>query len=155
MDDLLVKILKKGYSIAGIAKETGIPYARIDKWKKGKGNPKREDSEKLEQLLSKIEQVPRETPPEAKLSPLDALIKSNQDLAESNNILARSHERLVMMLAANSGVDQESTALTHAIAKVLLKVGVKADYWTTVEAGQKELGKEAAGLLTGKKAVRS
>lgn len=55
----LQEIVKnKEYSIAEIARSTGIKQDRIYKWLDGKGNPKAEDSSKLEKWLKGLEEIP-------------------------------------------------------------------------------------------------
>lgn len=46
------KISKESMSVLTLSKETGIPAYRIYKWIDGKGNPKSEDTGKLEEWLN-------------------------------------------------------------------------------------------------------
>lgn len=62
IDRINEKLEKKSMSVLTLSKETGIPSYRIYKWIDGKGNPKAEDSAKLEQWLSDgLDKVPNST----------------------------------------------------------------------------------------------
>lgn len=51
VDVLLEEIKRRGYTIARFSKETGVPDERLYQWKRGKGSPKQEDFEKIQNWL--------------------------------------------------------------------------------------------------------
>lgn len=48
------EIENRGLSIAKFSKESGIPSDRVYQWERGRGNPKAEDTEKIQKWLDKI-----------------------------------------------------------------------------------------------------
>lgn len=157
-DNILDELKGTGASVLKISKETGIPANRMYKWYEGKGSPKYEDVQILRKWLNKLSEEVTNVVEEPQISykgsddRLAALIKSNQDLAESNKALARSHERLVEMLALNSGVESKSQevdlSMFRALIEGLAQVGADVGTWGTVIEGKELLGKIAAGTLT-------
>jgi transcriptional regulator with XRE-family HTH domain len=156
-----VEALGLKFPVAEIARKTG----------QGKGNVSRYLSRKLEPsetfldafynaFKTSYKNVPREIQPpvrQEKESGLDALIQSNKDLAESNKVLAKSHERLVEILAATAGVpsrtDQADAAMFQTVFDLLKQVGKAAGSWKSEGEFQQALSKAGNDNAPGKKLV--
>lgn len=97
------KILKRLESsdLKLIEKETGIPYDRMYKWRKGKSRPKAEDLLTLmnyfngSSSIEPEEETTNEYGPEALISELRDRLKEKDDrLADKDKIIARTEESM-------------------------------------------------------------
>jgi hypothetical protein len=125
--------------------QTDIPAGRIYKWFSGKGNPKSDDTIKLEKYLTKMEETPAELPiSEPKNEEKDLSLKAITNLTETNHVLASNSSRLITLLEqANSNSAPRVPDISELIAPVIrmmAKAGVP-DRWKSVDDGIVELGK--------------
>jgi hypothetical protein len=127
---------------AAIRKATGFSKGTISEYL----NKVKEPSEGfLKAFYAKFpkssQNVPRETQPQMAILSHEAIMK----LIDSNKILAEAN--------AQPAQDPEVEILLHSVAELLLKVGVSAKAWETVNAGQKELSKLMSGKIPERKVV--
>jgi hypothetical protein len=151
---------------AAIRKATGFSKGTISEYL----NKVKEPSEGfLKAFYAKFpkssQNVPRETQPQMAILSHEAIMKlidSNKILAEANADIAAAHKQLAadqhaimlkLNLISQPVQDPEVEILLHSVAELLLKVGVSAKAWETVNAGQKELSKLMSGKIPERKVV--
>jgi hypothetical protein len=171
MTNEIADILKKiqystDLTIGEIAKKIGYSREHLTKAKKSaKGEEGILNALKVQFSDIISQSVSRETPaPMAILSheAIMKLIDSNKILAEANADIAAAHKQLAadqhaimlkLNLISQPAQDPEVEILLHSVAELLLKVGVSAKAWETVNAGQKELSKLMSGKIPERKVV--
>jgi hypothetical protein len=111
VEDILKIIKDQRLNVLEISRKSGIPSSRIYKWLDGKGNPKTEDSEKLQNwAVSNLEEVPRENKsvkddriPEEK----STVLNEGQTEYKRTNILEKIIHDLVSSSASQTRANEE------------------------------------------------
>jgi transcriptional regulator with XRE-family HTH domain len=126
-EELLKIIEEKGMSLTKLSKESGISYDRLTSWKAGRGNPKVDDSVKIQNILQKYRGIySTESPINKTDTQVESLIRQNEqltlahreltqankDLAHTNRDLAANLLELTKMINSNDLKEKISTAST-------------------------------------------
>lgn len=130
-------IQEKGLNVQQFSRETGIPSARIYKWRAGEGAPKVEDVGKIQNWLrktsinqKKTEEIPSPTNPatDTQMEIINKLANSNNTLAEANKrladahyIIAKNNEDLIKMIKPNA-TDEDLREIVRAFGTKLAAV---------------------------------
>lgn len=89
MTALIDEILKTKISFAQIERETGVSADRMYQWKQNRGNPKAEDSEKLQNWLKNRQSIPqiKDQSPETELQIISRLTKQLESATKEKDDL--------------------------------------------------------------------
>lgn len=105
---LFKEIQKRGVSVSRFAIQAGIPTERVYQWKKGNGNPKHEDAEKIRAWLGGSEVVTEKIP------------TGGQDLKD----VVKTYDALFSVLVAEVAALRASVSGEHS--EVIVKKIYKA-----------------------------
>ena len=143
----------KGISVAEFSKQTGIKQDNVYAWKAKRGNPKADDSVKIQKWI--------EDNSEKQAKPLPATESFNQNevslhsLIESNRVLVETNKVLTELLQQSFSLSSAAQSLPGKLIdpytlELLARRGVP-EYWATIEEGRLKLGSIASALKTVKK----
>lgn len=144
-------------SVPGFSKETGIPSARIYKWKI-EGSPKMEDAKKIQVWLNNgdnLEEIPRgksnanETQmqhiaQDASLQAIKNLTETGKIHAENYKVMVSNEARLITLLETTVGSPKDnglvSPAIMSGILVAMAKIG-SGHKWHSEAEALRELGR--------------
>ena len=143
----------KGISVAEFSKQTGIKQDNVYAWKAKRGNPKAEDSVKIQKWIEdNSEKQAKPLPATESFNQnevsLHSLIESNRVLVETNKVLT---ELLQQSFSLSSAAQSSPGKLIDPYTLELLARRGVPEYWATIEEGRLKLGSIASALKTVKK----
>jgi len=132
IEEILNFIQSNRLNVSQTEREAGIKKGRMDKWLRGFGMPKLEDSEKLQNWYSKLnsnlEEVQKDAPVsdfkpqqghDSAMDTIRNIAEGNKKIADANASLAKSNEELTSMVKQSVNVQSESLEVFGATLATL------------------------------------
>lgn len=112
--ELLESIKKMGFGSVQIAKHTGIPDSRIRSWYFGRGLPKHEDFQKLQELHKRFAKMPTNDHADGSNEEIQTL---REEITRLNGIVGYLEGKMEELQTINGALIHELNALKKAVVK--------------------------------------